>query len=171
MMAWASLFDRWIARPRSRWPGWAICTALLCLPVVLAVAEVGSAAAVGQPGFRGQLIAPAVITYILLVSPLLTRTADPVILGLRPLLDFDEPSFPALVEANSRVGSGRERRAVADGAWLGAQMAYERRLESARTWPYNTAMLQTLALLVFVPLATIVARRVAERIFGQRPEG
>ncbi len=332
MMASASLFDRWIARPRWRWPGWAICTVLLCMPVVLAVAEVGLAAAVRQPGFRGLLIAPLVITYIFLVSPLLTCTADQVILGLRPLLDLDEPSFLALVEANSRVGPGRERRVIAGGAllgalqvlvsiggwpdswqeaywllttvalysllgwviyesfvgtrliaamhrkinrvdpldshpfdavgrqsllvslvfiggislsllliadqpemlrrpefWLvylplamipvaifflnmrpthrllrrakrdelqqvtrqvnassrhlgglleqgqptgnlaaeiGALMAYERRLESARTWPYNTTMLRTLALSVFVPLATIVARNVAERIFG-----
>jgi len=327
----ASLFDRWIARPRVRWPGWVICLVLLFLPILLTAAEVGLAAA-RQLGFRGLLIAPAVITYIFMVSPLLTRTADQALSSLRPLLDMDDPAYLELVDSHSPISRGRERWVIVGGAllgalqvlasnggwpdswqemyWLlttaalyallgwviyesfmgtrliaaihgaigrvdpldprpfeavgrqsllvslvfiggislsvlliadqpdtlrhlefwviyvplalipivifflnmrpthrllsrakrdellrvtrqvnssarqlngllqrgqstgnlaaeiGALMAFERRLESARTWPYDTAMLRTLALSVFVPLATVVSRGVLERIFG-----
>jgi len=73
------------------------------------------------------------------------------------------------VNSSSRRPAGLLEQGQPTGnlaAEIGALMAYERRLESARTWPYNTAMLRTLTLSVFVPLATIVARNVAERIFG-----
>jgi len=78
------------------------------------------------------------------------------------------------VNSSSRRPAGLLEQGQPTGnlaAKIGALMAHERRLEPARTWPYNTAMLRTLTLSVFIPLVTIVARNVAERIFGKRPEG
>jgi len=42
---------------------------------------------------------------------------------------------------------------------------YEQRLQSARTWPYNTGMLRTLFFSVFIPLATILIRVAVEMLF------
>jgi hypothetical protein len=78
------------------------------------------------------------------------------------------------VNSSSRRPAGLLEQGQLTGnlaAEIGALMAYERWLVSARTWPYNTAMLRTLTLSVFIPLATIVARKAAERTFGKRPEG
>ncbi len=73
------------------------------------------------------VITPDVIAYICLVSPLLTRTADQALTGLRPLLDIDEPDSLAMLEQGEATGNL--------AAEIGARMAYERRLESARNWP------------------------------------
>lgn len=78
------------------------------------------------------------------------------------------------VNSSSRRPAGLLEQGQPTGnlaAEIGARMADKRRLVSARTWPYNTAMLRTLTLSVFIPLATIVARNGAERTFGKRPEG
>jgi hypothetical protein len=78
------------------------------------------------------------------------------------------------VNSSSRRPAGLLEQGQPTGnlaAEIGARMADKRRLVSARTWPYNTAMLRTLTLSVFIPLATIVARKVAERTLGKRPEG
>jgi hypothetical protein len=51
--------------------------------------------------------------------------------------------------------SGAERR-------ITALAAYESRLQQARTWPYNTAMLRTVFVSVLIPGGTIIRRVVAE---------
>jgi hypothetical protein len=51
--------------------------------------------------------------------------------------------------------SGAEQR-------IPALTAYETRLQQARTWPYNTAMLRTVFVSVLIPGGTIVGRVVAE---------
>lgn len=46
-----------------------------------------------------------------------------------------------------------------------ALLAYEHRLAEGRTWPYNTAMLRTLALSVLVPALTVLLKALVERLF------
>jgi hypothetical protein len=43
---------------------------------------------------------------------------------------------------------------------------YEQHLIAARTWPYNTTQLRTLAITVLIPLATLLARLLLNRIFA-----
>ncbi len=45
-------------------------------------------------------------------------------------------------------------------SWLRALLAYEQRIEAARTWPYNTGMLRTLLLSVLIPIGTALLRHV-----------
>ena len=42
---------------------------------------------------------------------------------------------------------------------------YEQHLNAARTWPYNTSQLRTLAITVLVPLLTLLVRLLLNRIF------
>ena len=45
---------------------------------------------------------------------------------------------------------------------INALIAFEQRLLSARTWPYNTTMLRTLFFSVFIPLGSVIARLLVE---------
>jgi len=49
---------------------------------------------------------------------------------------------------------------------INALVAYSQRLQSARTWPYNTTMLRTLVFSILIPGGTAVARIVGEMIFN-----
>jgi hypothetical protein len=50
-------------------------------------------------------------------------------------------------------------------AEINALVAYEARVQAARTWPYNTAMLRTLFFGVIIPLVTAAGRAVSEFFF------
>jgi hypothetical protein len=51
------------------------------------------------------------------------------------------------------------------GAEISALVAYEKRIQSARTWPYNTAMLRTLFVSVVVPGCAAVAGFLSDVLF------
>jgi hypothetical protein len=51
-------------------------------------------------------------------------------------------------------------------AEINALVAYEARLQTARTWPYNTGMLRTLFFSVFIPIGSLMARLLAEVVMG-----
>jgi hypothetical protein len=51
------------------------------------------------------------------------------------------------------------------GAEINALVAYEKRLQAARTWPYDTAMARTLVFSVVIPGAASLARAVFELAF------
>jgi hypothetical protein len=51
------------------------------------------------------------------------------------------------------------------GAEINALVAYEERLQSASTWPYDTAMLRTLVFSVIIPGGAALARAVSEFVF------
>jgi hypothetical protein len=57
-----------------------------------------------------------------------------------------------------------EREGGSLAAEINAVAAYEQRLQAARTWPYNTAMLRSLFFSVLVPLITVLVRMVFERL-------
>jgi hypothetical protein len=49
-------------------------------------------------------------------------------------------------------------------AEISALAAYQQRLETARTWPYNTAMLRSLFFSVLAPIITMLARALFDRL-------
>jgi hypothetical protein len=61
-----------------------------------------------------------------------------------------------------RMEENREAGSLA--AEISALAAYQQRLETARTWPYNTAMLRSLFFSVLVPVFTMLARMVFDRL-------
>ena len=48
---------------------------------------------------------------------------------------------------------------------ISALIAYEERLQAARTWPYNTAMLRTLFFSIIVPAGLALANIVFAALF------
>jgi hypothetical protein len=61
-----------------------------------------------------------------------------------------------------RMEENREAGSLA--AEISALAAYQQRLETARTWPYNTAMLRSLFFSVLVPIITMLGRAVFDRL-------
>ncbi len=57
---------------------------------------------------------------------------------------------------SERIDAGENTGSL--GAEINALVAYEERLEQARTWPYNTAMLRTLFVSVIIPGGLALAR-------------
>jgi hypothetical protein len=49
------------------------------------------------------------------------------------------------------------------GAEINALVAYEKRVQAARTWPYNTTMLRTLFMSVIIPAGAAAAQAIFER--------
>jgi hypothetical protein len=48
---------------------------------------------------------------------------------------------------------------------ISALVAYEARLQAARTWPYNVSILRTLFFSVFIPLMSVLARLAVDLLF------
>ena len=48
---------------------------------------------------------------------------------------------------------------------INALAAYDHRLQTADTWPYNTGMLRTLIFSVFIPAATILGKIAVDVLF------
>jgi hypothetical protein len=61
-----------------------------------------------------------------------------------------------------RMEENRDTGSLA--AEISALAAYQQRLETARTWPYNTAMLRSLFFSVLAPIITLLARAVFDRL-------
>jgi TRAP-type C4-dicarboxylate transport system permease small subunit len=80
----------------------------------------------------------------------------------------------ALADARRQLeGAGRDlvqqlkekQDTGAMGAVVATLVAYEKRLNEARTWPYNTAMIRTLFLSVLVPIGTLLLQMIIKRFF------
>jgi len=110
-----SLFDRFIAYPRRKWV--APAAALLLLAVPLAFALRGGSFSIGS--LRGLLIAPAVMLYILLFVPPLSKMGDRVMESLRSVTLLEEERFAALARAASAVPLRNELAVIGAGALLG----------------------------------------------------
>jgi hypothetical protein len=108
--------------------------------------------------------------------PLMSVPAIVFFLNMRPthrlLATEKKRQLQVVGEKLLRLSRALQRRINKDddeglGAMAGeftALAAYEARLRAAPTWPYNTAMLRTLGLTIFVPL---VVRGLSLLLFGQ----
>jgi hypothetical protein len=96
----------------------AIGVVLILLPVGAAWLDGGVAELLRSGTWRVALQAPAVILYILLVSPVLERRSSEVIAAYRPLMDMNDVSYDQLVGKASRINPIGEVLAFAAGVVL-----------------------------------------------------
>jgi hypothetical protein len=73
-----------------------------------------------------------------------------------------ETSRELVRRMEQRETSQRSTETSTLAAELSALAVYEQHLETARTWPYNTAMLRTLFLTGLVPVGTLFVRLISE---------
>jgi hypothetical protein len=98
-----SLFDRVFSRKRPAWVVMLVSMLLLLLPFVIAYLD-GELDYILQQGFwRVLVLPPAIIIYIWLVSPLISRAGMDVIRVLQPYTSLDEESFASVVNSASYI--------------------------------------------------------------------
>lgn len=119
----ASLFARLIARQRPPWITVGIGLLLVLAPLAAACLDGILADLIDHGFWRQLLLPPAVIMYILVISPILQRVEAGVIEAFRPLVLITDDDFDHLVDESSRLNPLIEVLAfaagLAFGLWLG----------------------------------------------------
>jgi len=110
-----SLLARLISSQSLPWATLGFSLLLILVPAV--VAYLDGIRSVGY--WRMSLLPAAVITYILVVSPILTRGEARVVEAFRPLVLMDDDGFKRLVNQASRVSASAEALAFGVGAAFG----------------------------------------------------
>jgi hypothetical protein len=114
-----SLFDRLairLCRTRILIP---LSLSLILLPITLAFVDGQLDRFFSGSLWRVLLIQPAIIIYILLLSPFMQRAREGVIAGLRPIVQLTDEEFERLVAEESRLNPRSELIAVSIGALVG----------------------------------------------------
>ena len=119
----SSLPSRLIGRPRSIWVTVGIGLVLFLFPLAVAYLS-GVLDELLRSGHLRQLLLPsAILTYILIVSPIMERMQHGVLDALRPMVLIDDEGFDRLVAEASRISPVGEAVAFGAGAafglWLG----------------------------------------------------
>jgi len=122
----ASLFARLIGRRRRPWITVGVSLLLILAPIGGAYLDGVLDDFLNQGHWRPLLLPPAVITYILVVSPILARMEAGVIEAFRSLVLMDDDSFDRLVNRASRLNPIGEVIALGVGAAFGLWLS--------RTW-------------------------------------
>jgi hypothetical protein len=128
-----SLFDRFIGRPRRPWIALGICALIFLAPFVIAYAEGSLSELLHEDGWRGLLVPPVIITYIVLVAPKMTQMGDKVITSFRQLVLIDDASFAHLIGTAGRVRPRDEATAIGVGFLVGI-LAGTRSISGDRSW-------------------------------------
>jgi hypothetical protein len=119
MDASPSLFDRLIARPRRLWVTLAIAVVLFAAPLLAAYADNTLSALIQQGAWRGLLLAPTIILYILLIAPRMGVMANTVLRSFRPVVLVDDDEFNRLMHSAGRSSFRQEVIVLGAGALLG----------------------------------------------------
>ncbi len=165
----ASLFERLISRPRHSWLAPLVVLLLLLVQIVEGVMG-GELAPSGSGAWRGIVVAPAVMLYILVVSPWLDRMGIAVLDSLRPLVILPEEEFDRLVDRLGRLRARDEVIVILLGLALGAVIVVRGRAGVLSwlelTWGVATAL--QYGLLVWTIFAAISSTRVSRALLNQR---
>jgi hypothetical protein len=114
-----SLFDRFLSRPRPVWVVLFVSLIILALPFVAALLDRKLSEFLISGLWRAYLMAPAIMLYIWLISPAMSRVGNEVVNSIRPLVQLDDESFAEIVEQASRVNPRHEVIAFGIGAVFG----------------------------------------------------
>ena len=114
-----SLWSRLIGRRRSPWIPWGIGLLLIVAPLVAAYLDGLLDDLLSQGQWRLILGPALVITYILVVAPIVQRAGAGIIDAFRPLVLIDDNSFDRLIVEASRINPLSEGIAFSLGALFG----------------------------------------------------
>jgi len=112
----SSLFDTWIARPRYPWLNVGVALACLVVPFLVAWAEGLWGSVLETSQWRGVLIPPMIIAYILAAAPRLATMDARVTDALQPLLVDDDAGFGQVTQEAGAMARTTEVMAFGIGA-------------------------------------------------------
>ena len=141
-MPMTSLWDRYIARPRNPWGPIAAVLVIVAAPFLVARIE---GVELTLDAWRGILIPPAIIAYIVLMAPRLVVMEDRVIRALQALAEEDPASLAR--EAQEAEAKAPARELLAIGAGLAFYLVFGwRNLAQLASWTQLVLTLETLAM-------------------------
>jgi hypothetical protein len=121
--AGTTFLHRLIGHPRPHWVTLIIALALVWIPICAAFLDGILGDLFGGGHWRSIYVAPAVILYILIVGPILSRTELRAIEAFRPVVQIDDEAFEQLIIQSSRANPTVEAAAFLMGAGLGLLLA------------------------------------------------
>jgi hypothetical protein len=114
-----SLFDRYIDRPRRPKIALGVCALLFLAPFAIAYAQGALSEMLYGGTWRGLLVPPVIITYVVLVAPKMTQMSDRVIESFRRIVLIDDASFARVIETAGRIKPRNEMIAIVIGFLVG----------------------------------------------------
>lgn len=141
-MPTTSLWDRYIARPKKPWGPISAVLVIVAAPFLVARLE---GAELTLEAWRGVLIPPAIIAYIILLAPRLVAMEDRVTTALQALMDED----PACLAQEAQVAEAKAptRELLAFGAGIIFYLLFGwRSLGQMASWTQAILTLETFAM-------------------------
>ena len=114
-----SLFERLFDHRRPAWETLLLSLVLLCLPFVAAYLDGELENGFRSGDWRALLVYPAIIIYIIVISPVMARRSNEVVDAFRPLITIDDAAFNKLVKEAGSLNPRHEWLAFAIGVGLG----------------------------------------------------
>ena len=114
-----SLFEKFVIQPRGRRIVLSVSLVLITAPFVAAYLEDRPSLSFRQGIWRGFLLPPIVMLYILIVAPIRARIGTSVVESFRSLTLIDNDGFNSVVRESSYIKPSRELVAFTAGALLG----------------------------------------------------
>jgi hypothetical protein len=115
----ASLYERVIGRPRPLWVKISVSLFLFALPFIVVYLSGVADVFLTEGKWRFLLLAPSIIVYVWLGSPLLDRYNKEVVYALRSISALDDESFARLMAESQKVKPRNEWIAISIGAVFG----------------------------------------------------
>jgi hypothetical protein len=141
-----SLYDRLFGQTRKLYLIALACLAMLSLPFLWAWLDGSLESFLADGSWLGLMAGPVVITYILMISPAISRVQGGVLISLRPIVQLDDRAFNALVQTQGSVTPRQELLTFGVGAAVGAVQVLTSR-EGERLHGLEIYWLLTIAIL------------------------
>ncbi len=164
-----TLFERSIGRARARPTILLIALMLYGSALLVGALEYGIGNLLTQGQWRGTLLSPTVILYILLIAPKLTTMENELIEAILPLAEVDDRPSAILARESPRVGLQQEMGAIALG-FLGGIVIVIANGGLAVNWVTIYSLIFTpavLGLLSWTVYASVVSVRVTAALLQQ----
>ena len=165
-----SFFDRILSRKRPTRVMAGVSLLLLLLPFAAAYLDGILEPFLRQGEWRIFLLSPAIIVYILLVSPRMERMGTEVVRDFRPLVASDDEAYESLVQEATRTNPVHELVAFGIGAILGVASALASGMETRFIWTSTYFFLTTVfmyGLLVLVIYGAAASTRLNAALHRQ----
>lgn len=115
-----TLFDRTIGRSRSWQITLLIAVVLYGLAFLIGSLQYGPSDFFARGHWRGILISPTIIVYVLLIAPMLTQMEIDMISAIVPLSELDQERSATAFSKTAEVSAAQEIGAIAVGSLIGA---------------------------------------------------
>lgn len=114
-----SLFNQFVAHPRSLWTTISLGLLLLVFPLVAYALDEEARVFFSYGFWRPVMQSTVVILYILIIAPIITKNDSDMLKAFRPLVLIDDEAYDRLVQESSHVNPLGEVLSILLGALIG----------------------------------------------------